>query len=390
VKKHGGGKARDAAPPRFRHLGYVVQSCAACLMFCFENGRPDGPLFVLPTELVLLIGRFLVAGSAVVRFAHPEKLECVAALQAGVGCVETVASFTTPGGRQFLAISINDDAATFELWDLSLRERVGAFDGHADLVTCCQTLYSDGKGGVQYLAGGSSCGEIMFWDVPSCNLVARLSAHEDSVWAMVPFKGTAGEPCLASAASDCTIKLWDVRTRTEIATLCTAGIISSLCTFRDARDIEFLVSGSWDASIRIWDLSARESVFSLPDHADSVNCLTSFTSEDGVPMLVSASDDKTFKVWDLESRVMLASMRGVHSPTSLACFAGADGRVLLAYCSDSDKEGRLLDLSTDRYAAEIEVFGVISAFTDLVSGKATLAIGQRAKPNEISAIRLWQ
>jgi WD domain, G-beta repeat len=404
-----GERADDApSPPRFRHLGYARQTRAACLMFCFKEllrivrdsaGRVT--LSALPPELVALIVRHCVLGSAVVRFAHPEALECAATLHVG-DSVRTLESFTSADGVQFLATG--DRGCSVKLWDLSLRECVDTLEGHTGPVECLASFVD--TNGVTWLASGSADNTIILWDVVAHTQVARLSGHTNTVSALAVYRNAAGLTCLASGSWDCTINLWDLRTHTVIASL-SHGDVEAPCVFSDADGTDFLVCGRDDvsisfsdaddterddASIKVWDLATHKNVFTLHWHTAIIRSMTCFSNENGVPMLVSADQDGTLKVWDLESRVAITTLDCGWNPTSLMCVAGLNGRVMLVVSSGSYRRetGTVIDLSTGRPVFQIPSSAdAFDAFVDRASGAPFLAVAGFLERDSASVIQLY-
>jgi WD40 repeat protein len=385
------GERADDAALRFRHLGYARQTRAACLMFCFKEllrGVRDSAgrvtLASLPPELIELIVRHCVLGSAVVRFTHPEALECVATLQVG-DQVYALESFVSADGGQFLASG--DEDGSVKLWDLSSRECVATLQGHTGWINCLASFVD--TNGVAWLASGSGDNTIFLWDVVAHTQVARLSDHSHLVADLAVYRNAAGLRCLASGSWDGNIKLWDLRTYTAIATLSHDHFVRSLCVFCDAHGTDFLVSGGGVGnSIKVWDLTTHENLFTLHGHTDIISSLTCFSNEDGLPMLVSASDDHTLKVWDLESRFAVKTLNCDSNPTSLVCVAGRNGRVMLVVSSGpyERETGTVIDLSTGRPVFQIPLASAYAfdAFVDRGSGVPFLAVtGKEGKADVI-------
>jgi WD40 repeat protein len=386
------GERADDAPLRFRHLGYARQTRAACLMFCFVEllrGAQDSAgrvtLAALPPELVELIVRHCVLGSAVVRFTHPEALDCVATLRGHDRDICALEHVASADGVQFLASA--DRRGSVKLWDLSSRECVATLGGHTDVVWCLASFVD--ANGVAWLASGSGDNTIILWDVVAHTQVTQLSGHTDRVSALAVYRNAAGLRCLASASLDKSIKLWDLRTHTVIATLSHTGFVVSLCVFSGSHRTDFLVSGGRDRSINVWDLATHEKLFTLRGHTDYVRSMTCFSNENSVPMLVSASDDKKLKVWDLESRVAIKTLDCGPLPTSLVCVAGPDGRVMLACSSGVPRTGTVIDLSTGRPVFQIPLASAYAfdAFVDRGSGELFLPMA--GKEGEADVIQLY-
>jgi WD40 repeat protein len=275
-------------------------------------------------------------------------------------------------------------------------ESIASLEGHTSMVTSL-TAYSDN--GIPFLASGCFHQKILLWDVTNRKQVAELVLHtlSEPVWDLAVFTGAAGQPCLASASADETVILWDLRRRKPVHVLYGhVGDVRSLCVFRDSNDTEVLASGGSDALIILWDLTTGAHLFTLHGHQEEVRCLTFFTDANEVPMLVSASYDETFKVWDMTSCEEAATMRGVAVASSLACVAGADGRVLLA-CStvagSSRRGGIFLDMSTRHtcFGTEIKAHGGLLACNIRGSGAPVLAMHERRGEGaeETYGVRLW-
>jgi WD40 repeat protein len=88
------------------------------------------------------------------------------------------------------------------------------------------------------------------------------------------------------------VKLWEVATGKEQASL-EAASVSSLAFSPDGKT---LATGSEDNTIRLWDVAKGKELATLKGHTDKVLSLA--FSADG-KMLASGSADKTIKLWDV-------------------------------------------------------------------------------------------
>ena len=68
-----------------------------------------------------------------------------------------------------------------------------------------------------------------------------------------------------------------------------------------------LASGSRDNTIKLWNVESRTEVATLKGHSYSVNSVA-FNSEG--TLLASGSDDRTIKLWNVESRTEVATLKG--------------------------------------------------------------------------------
>ena len=101
---------------------------------------------------------------------------------------------------------------------------------------------------------------------------------------------------LASGSSDNTIKLWDVKTGKEQATL--EGHTDAVFSVAYSPDGKTLASGSVDKTIKLWDVATGKEQATLKGHTEAV--ISVAYSPDG-KTLASGSRDKTIKLWDVKT-----------------------------------------------------------------------------------------
>ena len=136
-----------------------------------------------------------------------------------------------------------------------------------------------------------SDGTVKLWDVETHENIATLEGHTNTVYS-VSFSpdGTT----IASGSFDDTVKLWDVATRTNIATL--EGHTSLVFSVAFSPDGTTLASGSYDNTVKLWDVATRTNIATLKGHTDWVRSVS--FSPDGTT-LASGSHDNTVKLWDV-------------------------------------------------------------------------------------------
>nr|CAG4717810.1 unnamed protein product [Naegleria fowleri] len=148
--------------------------------------------------------------------------------------------------------------------------------------------------------------ELANSDTPFDLSECTLRGHTKSITAI----HLIGSRFVISGSADCTVRVWDLHSRSLIQTLTghTGWVRSVTSDFSDVSesdeyerlidDLKFVVSGSGDGTIRLWDVSnpdvEEKCVKVLKGHEGGVTCVKS----DINGVIVSSSVDKTVKVWD--------------------------------------------------------------------------------------------
>jgi WD40 repeat protein len=101
-----------------------------------------------------------------------------------------------------------------------------------------------------------------------------------------------------------------------------------------------MVSASWDDTLKVWELESGREVATLQGHTDTVTGCA--VMPDG-QHVVSASDDTTLKVWELESGREVATLQG-HTKAVTGCAVTPDGRHVVS--ASADQTLKVWDLAT--------------------------------------------
>jgi len=109
----------------------------------------------------------------------------------------------------------------------------------------------------------------------------------------------------ASGSKDNTIKLMDVKTHLEIATL--TGHTGRISYVGFSPDGNMLASGSEDGIVKLWDAKTRLGVATLKGHTSKILWI-SFSPNS--KFLASGSTDNTMKLWDPKTYQELATLKG--------------------------------------------------------------------------------
>lgn len=210
---------------------------------------------------------------------------------------------------------------------------------HEDSIWALELYKLDGK---QYLASAGFDKTIKLWDMSSRTVIATLTGHDEKISALVSYTNTNSTrrgggggkvtiPMLASAGLDMTIQLWDLSNHhhANIHTLCNPGSsIYSLAIYtntniKDANNI--LIGGSWTGIIKLWDLTTYKVITQLEGHNEVVEALRVFHHND-IPYMASGSRDGTIKIWNLDNYEMVKCLgEGVIYVNDLAIIDVDDG-----------------------------------------------------------------
>jgi Prp8 binding protein len=137
----------------------------------------------------------------------------------------------------------------------------------------------------------SSDKTINMWDSASGVRIKKLKAHGNIVNAISTSRKSTS--LLASVGDDCSIKIWDTRTRAVVKSFKDDYQLLA-CTFNEHAD-QVIVAGIENV-LRVYDLRKDEFMYSMVGHYDSVTGLA--LSPDGSHVL-SNSMDNTLCIWDI-------------------------------------------------------------------------------------------
>ena len=113
----------------------------------------------------------------------------------------------------------------------------------------------------QTLASGSRDETVRLWEVASGQEKATLQGHTN--WVTSVSFSPDGQT-LASGSRDETVRLWEVASGQEKATL--EGHTKWVTSVSFSPDGQTLASGSWDNTVRLWDVASGQTRATLEGH----------------------------------------------------------------------------------------------------------------------------
>ncbi|KAL9256163.1 DENN domain and WD repeat-containing protein [Drosera capensis] len=172
---------------------------------------------------------------------------------------------------------------TVKIWDPSVRgsELRATLKGHTGTV---RAISSDRT----RVISGSDDQAILVWDKQTFQLLEELKGHNGQISRVTML---SGERVLTSS-HDGTVKMWDVRTDTCVATVGRFTGAVLCMEYDDATGM--LVAAGRDTSANIWDIRAGKQIQKLTGHTKWIRSLRMVGDT-----LITGSDDWTARMWSV-------------------------------------------------------------------------------------------
>ena len=240
---------------------------------------------------------------------------------------------------------------------------------------------SGGNRGIAFSPNGDSlavASDIGIWiyDVETQREQTLITGHKRSVFS-ISFSPDGS--LLASGSMDGTLKLWNVETNKNIATL-EEGFVAYSPVGRVpivfSSDGSLLASGGSRNAIKLWDVNTKKNIATLNGHTDSISCVA--FSPDG-SLLASGAWDGTVKLWDIAEKKIFATLKTEEWLISSVAFS-PDGAILV---SGGPRSVKLWDVTTGENTFTFEA---------LTGGRQSIAFspsGRTLAYISLMSVKLW-
>ena len=221
------------------------------------------------------------------------------------------------------------------------------------------TVTPDGRRAISGLDNGT----LKVWDLETREQLASLEGHTGRVKSVTV---TPDGHRVISGSHDGTLKVWDIEKGVQLATL--EGHIDWVESVTVTPDGRRAISGSDDGTLKVWDLKTWKQLATLEGHTDSVRSVT--VTPDG-RRAISGSDDGTLKVWDLKTWKQLATLEG-HIDSVRSVTVTPDGS--RAISGSFDRTLKVWDLETWKQLAPLKVItGSVESVTVTPDGRYVIS-----------------
>jgi hypothetical protein len=202
-------------------------------------------------------------------------------------------------------------------------------------------------------------------------LIATLKGHEKSI---TTASFSPDRLRIVTASWDNTVRVWDVKTGQEIATIKGQNTVNTASFSPDG--LRILTTAYDDNTARVWDAKTGQEIATLKGHENIVN--TADFSPDGLRILTT-SWDNTARVWDAKTGQEIATLKGHKSNVFAASFS-PDGQHIVT--ASRDRTARVWDTKSGLQLA-------ILKHESSIRTASFSPDGQRILTTSIDEARVW-
>ena len=178
------------------------------------------------------------------------------------------------------------------VWDIETRRRLRCFDEHKGEVNFCTFSPDSGN----RLATASADFTCMTWDVEHATRRARLVGHSSEVYGCA-WVGSHQPSFLVSCGFDRTVRVWDERAAASGEVQCITGHTDDVIGVNVYGNI--VASGSDDGTCRLFDIRTKKQIAILYHHQPGQVKRVKFSNNG--KFLATTSGDKTVRIYEVAS-----------------------------------------------------------------------------------------
>ena len=132
---------------------------------------------------------------------------------------------------------------------------------------------------------------LIAWDIASQQRIRKFKGHEKFINSVSVVR--KGPEIILTGSDDCTLRLWDVRSKDPISGMQTEFPVLSA---EFSADSSHVFSAGIDSGINVWDMRTQKLVERMESHSDTVTSLV--LNEQGTFLLSNAMDNQLL-AWDV-------------------------------------------------------------------------------------------
>ena len=178
---------------------------------------------------------------------------------------------------------------------------------------------------------------FLFFSIASNAQICLKTIKIDSLYLNYTAFSTDGK-LFASAASDKTVKIWNISTGLSNDTL--FAHTASVTCVKYSIDGNYIASCGWDKTVNIWNAHSGKLIDTYIEHTDRVNAVCFSTDS---KYLASCSDDKTIIIIEIETGKKIKTITG-HTDAVSSISYSPNGKYLAS--GSWDKSINIWDAST--------------------------------------------